>query len=382
MKKFMKPVFQLLILDIDGVLTDGTVSVVNDERRLSLRDLDALTRARRAGIEVAFLTGESEASAGPLVKRCGGGHARYDSKGKASALEAMAADAGAPLEIVCYMGDAERDAPALQRAGLGLAPADASQAARKAADRVLAAAGGHGAVEEAVGILLAGADEAAEQPDNRTITDLVSAELAASAAALAKLTDQWGADLARAAAAIAGALASGRRVILCGNGGSAALAQHAAAELVGRFARERRPLPALSLTADSAVTSALGNDFGFERIFERQVEALAQPGDVIIGMSTSGSSGNVARALIAGRRLGALTVALVGANPGPVGDAAETCVYSLRPPPHASRRCTWQLCTPSAGPWKEAQPRNGQGARNRESALGASGGSHGGAAPG
>lgn len=322
----MKIPFQLLVLDIDGVLTDGTVSLVDDERRLFLRDLDALTRVRRAGIEVAFLTGESEASAGRMVTRCGGGRARYDSKDKASALEGIAAGATLPLEAVCYVGDAERDAPALRRAGLGLAPADASQAAREAADRVLAAGGGRGAVEEAVGLLLAAGREVAPPGEGESLADLVHAELKSAAAGLADLAGERGAALGRAAAEIVEALSSGRRVVLCGNGGSAALAQHAAAELVGRFVRERRPLPALALTADSAVTLALGNDYGFERIFERQVEALVQPGDVIVGMSTSGRSDNVARALIAGRRLGAWTIALVGASSGQVGDAADTCV--------------------------------------------------------
>jgi len=325
MNKKMHVQFRMLILDIDGVLTDGTVGIQGD-RRLFLRDLDAITRARRAGIEVAFLTGESEASVGPLVKRCGGGRVQYGSKDKALALEAMAADANVPLEAVCYVGDAERDAPALRRAGLGLAPADASRAAREAADRVLSAAGGHGVVEEAVDILLNFAREEAEHIGHETMDVLIAAELTAAAAGLAELATERGGALGDAVAAIIRALGSGRRIILCGNGGSAALAQHAAAELVGRFAHERGPLAAIALTADSAVTSALGNDYGFERVFERQVEALAQSGDVIVGMSTSGSSENVALALIAGRRLGAVTIAFVGATSGPVGAAAEICV--------------------------------------------------------
>ena len=125
-----------------------------------------------------------------------------------------------------------------------------------------------------------------------------------------------------AAAAIAEAIRRGGKVLLFGNGGSAADAQHVAAEFVGRFERERRALAAIALSTDTSVVTAIGNDYGFDRIFARQVEALGRPGDVAIGISTSGRSPNVVAGLEAARRLGLKTVALTGRDGGAVGAAA------------------------------------------------------------
>lgn len=107
------------------------------------------------------------------------------------------------------------------------------------------------------------------------------------------------------------ALRDGHRVMAFGNGGSAAQAAHLVGELIGRFDGERSPLPALNLTADAAVTTCISNDFGFEHVFERQVEALVRPGDVVVGLTTSGRSEDVRRGLAAAHR--ATTIALTGA---------------------------------------------------------------------
>src|SRR5690348_6236504 len=107
---------------------------------------------------------------------------------------------------------------------------------------------------------------------------------------------------------------AGRKVLLCGNGGSAADAQHIAAELVGRFVRERRPLPAIALTTDTSALTAIANDYGYEQVFARQVEALGAPGDVLIAITTSGTSKNVVAAVAAARARGMKVVGLTGAK--------------------------------------------------------------------
>jgi len=117
---------------------------------------------------------------------------------------------------------------------------------------------------------------------------------------------------------IVSALKTGHKVLIMGNGGSAADAQHLAAELVGRFLLERRALPAIALTTDSSILTAVGNDYGFDQIFQRQVEALAVPGDVVIGISTSGNSSNVLTALQAARTIGCATVGLLGRDGGKI----------------------------------------------------------------
>ena len=122
---------------------------------------------------------------------------------------------------------------------------------------------------------------------------------------------------------LAGALAGGNKLLVMGNGGSAADAQHFAAEIVGRFKLERRALPAIALSTDTSLLTAIGNDYGFDKVFARQVEAHALPGDVLVGISTSGNSANVQLALEAGQRLGCKTVALLGKDGGSIRGVAE-----------------------------------------------------------
>jgi D-sedoheptulose 7-phosphate isomerase len=123
--------------------------------------------------------------------------------------------------------------------------------------------------------------------------------------------------------AIVTALRDGKKVLWCGNGGSAAEAQHMAAELSGRFLRERPGFHSEALSVNSSTLTCIGNDYGYDRVFSRQVEAFAHPGDVVIGMTTSGSSRNVVLALEAARRRGAVTVAFTGNGGGKVAENAD-----------------------------------------------------------
>ena len=130
------------------------------------------------------------------------------------------------------------------------------------------------------------------------------------------VSEEMSDDILLSCRTIADALKQGNKVLIMGNGGSAADAQHFAAELVGRFLLERRALPAIALTTDSSILTAVGNDYGFDEIFKRQVEALAQPGDVVIGISTSGLSNNVFHALTAANKIGCKTIGLLGRDGG------------------------------------------------------------------
>ncbi len=114
--------------------------------------------------------------------------------------------------------------------------------------------------------------------------------------------------------------------MICGNGGSAADAQHFAAELVGRFEKERRAFPAIALTTDSSALTATGNDYGFERIFARQVEALATSGDVLIAVSTSGNSPNIIAAVMQARKIGCQTIAMTGATGKKLASVCDAAV--------------------------------------------------------
>ena len=150
------------------------------------------------------------------------------------------------------------------------------------------------------------------------LDDLAAAARIAQSAA-APVVAQWGQDLADI-------FAAGGKLLACGNGGSAAEAQHLTGELLGRFRDERRPLPAVALSADSSAVTAIANDYGIEELFARQVQAYGRPGDVLVAISTSGTSPNVIAAAKAGLDLGVTVWALTGPAPNPLAALSDSAI--------------------------------------------------------
>ena len=127
---------------------------------------------------------------------------------------------------------------------------------------------------------------------------------------------------------LAVALGAGRKLLLAGNGGSAADAQHIAGEFLSRLNYDRAPTAAIALTTESSVLTAIGNDYGYERVFERQVRGLGQEGDVLLAISTSGRSPNILRAIAAGRELGLVTIGLTGSTGGEMAALCDLCLHA------------------------------------------------------
>jgi D-sedoheptulose 7-phosphate isomerase len=161
--------------------------------------------------------------------------------------------------------------------------------------------------------------------------DYAKKHLAASRDAFAKAAEDadFMASLGKIAAAMTAALKSGGKILLCGNGGSAADAQHIAGELLSRYELDRAPLAAVALTTDTSVLTAIGNDYGYEQLFERQVLGLGRKGDVLVALSTSGRSPNILRALDAAKKSSLVTIGFTGANGG---DMAAHCDFMLNAP--------------------------------------------------
>jgi D-sedoheptulose 7-phosphate isomerase len=134
------------------------------------------------------------------------------------------------------------------------------------------------------------------------------------------------ATVEKAAQAIITSLKTGGKVLLCGNGGSAADSQHIAAELIGRFQKERKSLPAIALTTDTSILTSLANDYGYDIVFSRQVEGLGKKGDVLVGISTSGSSPNVIKAVEQAKKMGLVTIALSGRDGGTLARIADIAI--------------------------------------------------------
>ncbi len=156
--------------------------------------------------------------------------------------------------------------------------------------------------------------------------DLIARSLGEHAAIINRLNAIEKPLIERCAELIFETLENGKKILLCGNGGSAADAQHIAAEFVGRFETERKALPAIALTTDTSALTALANDYTFERVFARQVEALAQTGDLLVAISTSGNSPNVTAAVLAARRTGCRILGMTGANGKKLASLCDECV--------------------------------------------------------
>ncbi|NQU06330.1 MAG: D-sedoheptulose 7-phosphate isomerase [Calditrichaeota bacterium] len=140
-----------------------------------------------------------------------------------------------------------------------------------------------------------------------------------------RLIDESAQVLLKIAETIANALKNDHKLLLFGNGGSAADAQHVAAEMVGRFEMERKAYPAIALTTDTSILTAIGNDYGFEKVFSRQVEALVCEGDVAVGISTSGSSANVLKGLVTAKEKGAVCISFTGGRGGALPGNCDIC---------------------------------------------------------
>lgn len=158
------------------------------------------------------------------------------------------------------------------------------------------------------------------------LNDLVSTSLNEHVEVFRKVMESETEQIEKCAGIIFEAFADGKKILICGNGGSAADAQHIAAEFVGRYETERRGLPAIALTTDTSALTALSNDYGFERIFSRQVEALASAGDVLIAFSTSGNSPNVISAVMKAREIGCKTIGLTGINGKKLASLCDACI--------------------------------------------------------
>ena len=152
--------------------------------------------------------------------------------------------------------------------------------------------------------------------------EMIKSELEGHLAAI-KATFALEADIKKACETAVATLKAGGKILLCGNGGSAADAQHIAAELTGRYKTERSALAGIALTTDTSALTAIGNDYGYEFVFSRQLEALGREGDLLIAISTSGNSGNVVKALELARKIGIKTIGLSGRTGGAMNELCE-----------------------------------------------------------
>lgn len=301
---------KMIIFDIDGIITDDTVIIDDtgrEQKRMNFKDVDAIFELHRRGFKLAAITGEGNAMVDYFHKRFPWDYFYSNSKHKRNTIQQLAAESGIALEDMCFIGEGKYDVEAIEYVGLGVCPPDSIMEAKQAADIILQNRGGHGCVWELVDIL-----ERYNNTDNPHSYFYQRLEehsnIFKSMASDIRLID----NVMSIGNRIIEAFEKGNKLLLCGNGGSAADAQHIATEFISRFYKERKAMNAEALTVNTSTLTAISNDYSYEKIFVRQVEAKGNDGDVLIGISTSGKSKSVLEALRYARSQGIYAIMLMG----------------------------------------------------------------------
>jgi D-sedoheptulose 7-phosphate isomerase len=301
---------KVIIFDIDGVITDGSIIVNEDgseQKKINLKDVDAIFELKARGFIIAAITGEKSPIVSYFERRFPWDYFYYGKKNKIEIIKEIQNVSKMGSSEICYIGDGKYDIEPLKHVGLAICPSDAIDIVKNTSDIILQNKGGQGCLWELVSILKSYNDEDSShnyfykrlEEHTNTFKNM------ASDIELINNVMQIGDDIIEL-------LENKGEVFLCGNGGSAADAQHIATEFVSRFYKERRALNAEALTVNTSTLTAIGNDYSYEKVFVRQLEAKAKEGDILIGISTSGKSKNVIEAIRYAKKQGLITVMLMG----------------------------------------------------------------------
>jgi D-sedoheptulose 7-phosphate isomerase len=310
------PAIRAIALDVDGVLTDDTfLWGPNGEewKRFAFLDVMGVSRARKAGFHFALISGEASPLVDRYAEKMSIAHVFKGIKDKAAALREFAGRLGLETSAVAFVGNDVNDLGAIELSGLTGCPVDAHPSVLARVDYVATKPAGRGAVREVLDLIM---ERDAPKPAvvERDMSAFFKQEFEEHQRVMQQLVDEQSTLMQQLVDVFISAFERGNKVLFCGNGGSAADSQHIAAEFINRFRFDRDPLPAIALTVDSSILTCIGNDASFDEVFEKQVRALAQPGDLLVGISTSGKSKNVLKALEAARARRAITMAFTGAD--------------------------------------------------------------------
>ncbi len=300
-----------VVFDIDGVITDGKKYLCGQEetKSVALKDLDAIHMLKEEGYIVGAITGESTTFAQKLKEELSLDFFILGCKKKWEELQKSIEKYHISKTQVCYIGDGKYDMEALEQAGFSVCPSDAIYEVKELSKHVLKTPGGGGCIAE-VYTMLHDVRAGKEKDHNETIVQRMK-EHESILQRLLGDAERTGA-LSEIIEEIVRCYQRGGKLMLCGNGGSAADAQHLATELVSRFYKEREALPAVALNVNTSTITAIANDYQYDKVFSRQVEAFGKEGDVLLGISTSGKAKNVIEAFKMGEKKGIRTILFTG----------------------------------------------------------------------
>ena len=319
---------KLVVFDIDGVITDGTIIIDsngNEQKKVNLKDIDAIYELHRKGYKLAAITGENSVIVDYFQRRFPWNYFYKGVKQKIEMLLELERCTNCKSEEICFVGDGKYDVDPLCYVGLGICPADAIDKAKKAAKIVLQSESGSGCLWELIGILQ-------DYNDESMLGNYFYKRILEHETIFKKLASDQDMieNVMRLADHIFHVFRNGGQLFLCGNGGSAADAQHIATEFIRKFYKERPAMNAEALTVNTSILTAIGNDYSYERVFVRQIEAKAKAKDVLIGISTSGTSKNVLEALRFAKQNGITTAIFMGDHEVP--ELEEECDFIIRVP--------------------------------------------------
>lgn len=307
---------QALIFDIDGVITDGKQYMDGtslEVKSVAYKDLDAIKSFQNEGIIVGCISGEDTAFSRKIAK--GLDYSVLGEKNKREILEGFCASHKIDCREICYIGDGKYDIEALKYAGIAVCPHDAIHEVKNVSDIILDTSAGQGCIAELyskIYLRKKGYSELncckCENIDKIKSNINTHYEITKQILKDEKLLN----TIDKVCQEIIASFKKNGQLFLCGNGGSAADAQHLAAELVGRFYLERRAYSAEALSTNTSIITALANDYDYSLIFARQIEAKGREGDVLIGITTSGTSENIFQAFKQAKNGKMLTVLMTG----------------------------------------------------------------------
>ena len=308
---------KMILFDIDGVITDGKKYTDGNNleyKTIALKDLDALGELKAAGYKIGCVTGEDNSFSDQFRHMKVLDYVKQGCKNKEQALKEIEEEYSIEASEICYVGDGKYDIPVLKKVGLALCPKDSIHEVKQFADIVLKKKGGEGCIAEIYTLLSGAGGRKQSGPGENTRRAFFIEKFAEHRQVLDLVLkgNVYTENADRAANMIIESYRNKGALFLCGNGGSAADAQHLAAELVGRFYLERKAFNAEALTVNTSVLTSLANDYDYHMIFARQLEAKAKEGDVLIGITTSGTSENIIKAFQKAKKMQIRTILMTG----------------------------------------------------------------------
>lgn len=309
---------KMILFDIDGVITDGKKYGNGQEMELksiSLKDLDTFRLLKDAGYKLGCISGEDTTFSRQFAQIQILDYVKLGYKQKIDALNEIIEESHVLVSEICYIGDGKYDIPVLQMVGLAVCPRNAIAEVKQVSDICLQQNGGEGCIAEIYTMLLSKRKNEISIPIRHKHSETICVQRMKEHSDLVDqvVSDKTYIDCTeKVAHLITECYERKGHLFLCGNGGSAADAQHLAAELVGRFYMERRALSAEALTTNTSVLTSLANDYDYNMIFARQLEAKAVEEDVVIGITTSGTSENILQAFCKAKELKMKTILMTG----------------------------------------------------------------------